>query len=98
MASSGRKRILRGRSISTNQSRTKKIDQDKKKVGLGGVPANYFISGPTAAAGILGIGNLKPRPIQALEYQEITNNRNRPVFSSRTVKKYSYFFVRYENI
>jgi hypothetical protein len=98
VASSGRKRILRGRSISTNQSRTKKIDQDKKKVGLGRVPANYFVGGPTADAGILGIGNLKPRPIQALEYQEITNNKNRPVFSSRTVKKYSYFFVRYDNI
>ena len=98
MANSGRKRIVRGTRVSTNQSRTKKIDQSKKKLGLGNVPVNYFAGGTTGPAGILGLGLLKPRPIQAVEYQAVTNSVNRPVLSSNTVKKFSYFFVRYDNI
>lgn len=96
MAQSGRKRILRATQATTPQSQTKKIDQNKKKAGLGNIPSTYFE--PGLSGGIPGVGLLKPRPVSTQNYQPVTNNQNRPVYSTNTIAKYSYFFVEYDNI
>jgi len=93
VARSYRKRIIRS---TTSQSQTKKITEQKRSYGLSNVPSTYFDSGPTG--GILPFGKLKPRTDRGQEYQDITNNRNRPVLSSKTLAKYTYFFVKYDNI
>ncbi len=96
MAQSGRKRILRATRATTPQSSTKRINQEKKKVGLGNVPSTYFEAGNTG--GIFGIGYLKPRPDAVQQYEPITNSTGRPIYSTATIQKYSYFFLKYDNI
>lgn len=98
MALSRRQRILRTSSTSTNQSRTQKLNQEKKKLGLGNVPANYFETGATGNMGIFGFGPLKPRPNRNQDYQNVTDSKGRTVISSKTVANFSYFFVNYGNI
>ena len=93
MAKSGRRRIIR---TTTSQSNTKKIDEQKKKYGLSNVPSTYFEAGVTG--GLLSFGKLKPRTDRGEQYESITNDRNRPVLSTRTLAKYTYFFVEYDNI
>lgn len=96
MAQSGKKRILRATQATTPQSQTKKTNQNKKKVGLGNIPSTYFE--PGLSGGIPGVGLLKPRPVATQAYQPDTNNQNRPVYSTKTIAKFSYFFVEYDNI
>lgn len=101
MALSGKRRIIRKSSVSTKQSRTKQIDKDKSKFGLSNVPSNYFTSpvqGVTGTGGIFGIGLLKPRPNSGQTYADTTNSQGRPTVSTGSVKKYSYFFLEYDNI
>ena len=93
MAKSGRRRIIR---TTTSQSNTKKIDEQKKKYGLSNVPSTYFEAGVTG--GLLSFGKLKPRTDIGQQYESITNDRNRPVLSTKTLVKYTYFFVEYDNI
>jgi hypothetical protein len=96
LAQSGRKRILRATRAATPQSSEKKINQDKKKVGLGNVPSTYFTPGSTG--GIFGIGLLKPRPNSTQDYTAITNSQGRNVYSNKTIAKFTYFFLKYDNI
>ena len=101
MALSGRRRIIRKSKVSTSQSRTKQIDNQKSKFGLKNIPANYFtapVSGATGTGGIFGIGLLKARTDTGQEYQPTTNLQNKPIVSSQSVQKYSYFFLEYDNI
>jgi hypothetical protein len=93
VAKSNRRRIIRS---TTSQSQTKKINEQKRTYGLTNVPSTYFSSGATG--GLLPFGKLKPRTDVGQEYLNVTNNKNRPVLSQKTLAKYTYFFVEYDNI
>jgi len=80
----------------TSQSQAKKITEQKRTYGLTNVPSTYF--DPGASGGLLTFGKLKPRTDVGQEYEDITNDRNRPVLSTKTLSKYIYFFVEYDNI
>ena len=80
-------------------SRHKNIKNVRKYLdskGLRNVSSTIIKPG-TLGTGILEIGELLAKPNQNQEYVILTNTLNKPVIGKETVKKYLYFFVKYEN-
>lgn len=64
--------------------------------GLKGV-ASTLIEPDTQGTGKLGIGRLLPLRIEQQEYESVASEKNNPIISRNTVKKFSFLFVKYEN-
>jgi PKD repeat protein len=79
----------------TSQSITKRIDELKVTAGLSQMPSTSFALGVSGGKETL---ILKPVSNSAQTYDGITNSKNRPVYSVRTIAKYTYFFLEYDNI
>jgi len=84
----------------TPSNNTKKINEEKKALGLTSVPSTYFLpsSDNPETKGLLGIGLLKPRVNTPDDFQPILTNKGTPSYSLSTVQTYIYFFVTYNNI
>ena len=80
-------------------SRQKNLQINRKNLNEKGLPgvASTLIVPDTQGLGLLGVGKLAPLPVKVPDYQPVTNNKNKPVISTRTIQSYDYLFVQYEN-
>ena len=80
-------------------SRQKNLQINRKNLNEKGLPgvASTLIVPETQGLGLLGIGKLAPLPVKVPDYQPVTNNKNKPVISTKTIQTYGYLFVQYEN-
>ena len=63
---------------------------------MNNIPVNYF-DPATIGMGILGTGLLRPLPDKVYDYGDSTNSLGKDNYTRKSIAKWSYFFVEYNN-
>ena len=81
----------------TQAQKRQAIVNDKSGIsGLNNIPANYFLN-VSEGKGLLGVGLLKPNPLEIGDFPSDINALGKPTYSLNKSVTWTYFFVEYNS-